>query len=376
MPRQSVPRELALYIDRVLREYTDAGDFDADGAECRPLHALSSGDIRERLRRDFGVDVTSKTVTRFIGDLKEFYDRPLPYGQDGAIAQTAHSDAPSAKQWYWMQERLFEPSEVEYLATLVRNAPRVRNPEKLCEKLGCLVSSFQRSGITDGCAVESDARSVSARTSIQALLYSIDVLEQAIAERRTVSFSYVSSASSADGAHIDPAYHERVVPYCVECVEGYYYVASKGTGGRRRFKTLRVDRMRGVELGEPLRRVDPVAYAEKQRAARRYLRASVNRMPSERIEPVRVRCFSKKAAAIICENFADREGFARLTMEGALPAEFTFCVAAEGFAYWAMKFIEDIEVVEPEGVRAHIVRMIENNRYGVPCARLPQSVKE
>ena len=384
MPSKAIPRETLLCIDRILREYTD----DETDPKHNPAHALGSGSIAAKLRDDFGITISAKTVSRCLEDLQAFYDRPTPSRHrgtallaEGELGRTTSCDTPSAKRWYWMRSRLFEPSEVEYLATLAKNAPRVRNPEKLCEKLGCLLSVNQRRRLALAPRPEPLPNAIGA--PIQTLLYNVNVLEEAIAKGRLVSFSYCKHDGSHGNSELTPERCVGYIPYCVECVEGYYYLVAKAKGRRKssdgkriRFRTLRVDRMQEVapeKCGVSLR---PNDYRTLQQEARAYIRAAVNRMPSERIETVRLKCYSGKSVAIVRESFGEREGFSQTTMEGSLPAEFTFRVSADGFSYWAMKFLEDIEVIEPASLRDRIIGMIENNRYGLFEKRASSKLKK
>ncbi|MCQ2561891.1 MAG: WYL domain-containing protein, partial [Clostridia bacterium] len=45
--------------------------------------------------------------------------------------------------------------------------------------------------------------------------------------------------------------------------------------------------------------------------------------------------------------------------------EASFVTAPEGFIYWALQYMQHVEVLEPQHVRDKVVEAIKNNRYGV-----------
>lgn len=199
---------LILNILNILRRYSDES------------HRLSQKDIQAILARDYDMAVDRKTVKRNLADLAES-GLPLEYteitrGNSGGEPETICTD--------WYIEREFSDAELRLLIDSILFSGHIpqRQKRSLIQKLEGLSSQYFHSHMAHISAIPDGA------PENKQLFYTIEVLDQAIAEKKQVRFAYcefgtdlkLHQRTDQNGA---PKVH-TVNPYQIAAAHGKYYL--------------------------------------------------------------------------------------------------------------------------------------------------------
>ena len=292
-----------------------------------PEHPLSMGELRHLLRVEYGVICDRRTIYGALDSLR-YAGCDIPNFQD-------------SRDGYFLLSRKLEPAEVRLLLDCAAAFSGIgdRQYRDLERKLLQGLSLYQRKL----------CRPLSLPTGYRGLnrdvLLAVEVLEEAIAARRQVSFQYMEYGMDKK---LRPRREQlyQVHPYGLCFANGNYYLICRYSG----YETLshyRVDRIQSpaVLLEEP---VEPLPASID---LPRYVRERVYQISGQSIR-----------AVLLCENSLLSDVLDRFGMETSIyphsDGNFTATVTAEpeGLKLWAMQYMERCEIREPDWLRQQMER--------------------
>ena len=351
---RAYPKELAIYVERILLEETDAGLG----------KGLSVSDIMAELKARYGYEVKRDTVQGVLNTLVDsgskkpslcnnsclnpFYtviaSRLACKGE--RLMNVDGEPAPKNAKRLYSIERQIDGAQIEHLCRLIEASTGVGGADALEHAALRLLCGEERRQIEDRLTQENALLKSGRIANMEATLANLRLLEKAISQRRKVRFR----TSDKGRLHSHTPYH-----LCMH--DGYYYLFVGHKGAARSFDAIRVDSLWDITIAGP---VDDAkghfeAMAEE---AKRFSRAGVNRMFSDDIVTVRVRCHNQAKEKYLLAEFAGNDGFRRETQDGHPNPEYSFMASYDGMKTWAMKWLDVFEILQPKKLRDDVVDII------------------
>ncbi|MGI6040457.1 MAG: WYL domain-containing protein [Clostridiales bacterium] len=306
----------------VLAEYSDAD------------HILPMREILSKLNSEFGISPDRRTIYSLVSVLKQIGFDISDYEENGI--------------GYYLRFRLFEPGEVRLLMDAVYSFPFIppKHTEDLVEKLQKLISVHERRRFKNLTVYKQEKK-----TPNRQVFYNIEQLDDAISREVKVRFTYLRYCTNKK---LVPRQEGKytVNPYgLVFTNENYYLVCIKEK--KRRVSLYRIDRMSDIEITDlPLDPQDEKF--DPKRAVSRAVYAY-----SGEPEEILMHCDVR-----ILDHVIDKYGTdikIREIDEDKL--EIKMKVSPAGVKYWALQFLQHVEVVAPKWLRQEICECIKSNPY-------------
>lgn len=330
----------------ILREETDQ------------QNRLSQQALSDRMQARFGHKLNRRTLKAYLDELLE---AGYPLNAEKRVRiQPDGTEEIMLTDWYL--EPQFEMSELRLLCDLLAGMPAIPETQRdlLMQKLMTLAPPTQKSA---------GAQQITYlhKPPAQQLLFSVEMLCEAMQRNCMISFSYGSYHLDADGTPVllprcreDGTVREYMVsPYEITVSHGRYYLICC----KEPYRTLsnyRIDRMTDVKLLEtferlPLTEVSDEAAQPKQLAEQLY-------MYSGEAEEIRF-----IAEETILNDILDWFG----TEIAIAPAEqphkllVTVCVHPTAMQHWALQYGKYVTVLSPESLRTELAEtaLAISNRY-------------
>lgn len=314
-------KAIAICLLEVLNEYSDE------------KHILSMGEITSKIEQLYGLKPDRRTIYSALETLVELgYDISF-YKENG--------------KGYYIRDRHLEVSEVHLLSDAVCAFPFIseRQTAQLLKKIQSLVSVHDRRNIKNLTVIRADQKTINKQ-----VFYNIEMLDEAIEKKMKVTFDYYDYG-------VDKQLHKRrekkykVNPYgLVYSNEHYYLVCIMSR--QENASMYRLDRMQNIEITDiPLDARDDGF--EPHTVANDAVYAHTGK--TERIEML----VDKK----IINDVIDKFGSDVLISEDEDRLRVTINASVKGMRYWALQFLESVEIVEPISLRNEILELLKNNRY-------------
>ncbi len=317
-------RANVLRILNIFKEYSD------------DQHIMTSTDVIKKFQQQFGKKIDRRTVYSAVDVLIENgLDISLP--EDNG-------------KGYYLRDRDFAPAEVRLLVDAVNSFEYISQAQTgaLLDKLKKLLNSYERQNVSSALMVNPNKKS-----SNQQVLLNIDVLGQAISEKKKVSFTYMRYNLSKK---LEPRRDEpyTVNPYAMICENEHYYLVCLYEG-RNDPSLYRIDFMKNIRV-----RKDSIDLSSKD--ANLDSVKKITYAHAGKPEMVRLRG-DKIALGYVIEKFGldvtiipdkDGEGF-----------EAAFTASPEGILYWALQYVQHVEVLYPKSLRDEVIKALESNKYGI-----------
>lgn len=314
-------KAIAICLLEVLNEYSDE------------KHILSMGEITSKIEQLYGLKPDRRTIYSALETLVELgYDISF-YKENG--------------KGYYIRDRHLEVSEVHLLSDAVCAFPFIseRQTSQLLKKIQSLVSVHDRRNIKNLTVIRADQKTINKQ-----VFYNIEMLDEAIEKKMKVTFDYYDYG-------VDKQLHKRrekkykVNPYgLVYSNEHYYLVCIMSR--QENASMYRLDRMQNIEITDiPLDARDDGF--EPHTVANDAVYAHTGK--TERIEML----VDKK----IINDVIDKFGSDVLISEDEDRLRVTINASVKGMRYWALQFLESVEIVEPISLRNEILELLKNNRY-------------
>lgn len=314
-------KAIAICLLEVLNEYSDE------------KHILSMGEITSKIEQLYGLKPDRRTIYSALETLVELgYDISF-YKENG--------------KGYYIRDRHLEVSEAHLLSDAVCAFPFIseRQTSQLLKKIQSLVSVHDRRNIKNLTVIRADQKTINKQ-----VFYNIEMLDEAIEKKMKVTFDYYDYG-------VDKQLHKRrekkykVNPYgLVYSNEHYYLVCIMSR--QENASMYRLDRMQNIEITDiPLDARDDGF--EPHTVANDAVYAHTGK--TERIEML----VDKK----IINDVIDKFGSDVLISEDEDRLRVTINASVKGMRYWALQFLESVEIVEPISLRNEILELLKNNKY-------------
>lgn len=316
------PKKLALLrILQILEQYSDID------------HPLKQEDIARYLDRDFGIVIERKAVGRNILLLKD-----------------AGYDILSDRRGCYLVSREFEDSELRLLidGVLASRHITAKHSKELIEKLCSLSNKYFRSHVKNIWSVNEWSK-----TDNQALFYNIEIVDAAIEQGKQITFSY--NKYGADKKLHKTSDH-RATPYQMVLRNQRYYLIACN----EKWKNLghyRLDRITDIRLmDEPATPLRSLPGHESGIDYKEYA-TSLPYMFTDKPERVE---FLADPGIIdqIVDWFGDN---ARIEQSGD-KLKVSVKVSPMAMEYWAMQYLNFVEILSPISLRSRIAANLEAAR--------------
>ncbi len=316
------PKKLALLrILQILEQYSDID------------HPLKQEDIARYLDRDFGIVIERKAIGRNILLLKD-----------------AGYDILSDRRGCYLVSREFEDSELRLLIDGVLASKHItaKHSKELIEKLCSLSNKYFRSHVKNIWSVNEWSK-----TDNQALFYNIEIVDAAIEQGKQIAFWY--NKYGADKKLHKTSDH-RATPYQMILRNQRYYLIACN----EKWKNLghyRLDRITDIRLtDEPATQLRSLPGHESGIDYKEYA-TSLPYMFTDKPEGVE---FLADPAIIdqIVDWFGDN---ARIEQSGD-KLKVSVKVSPMAMEYWAMQYLNFVEILSPISLRSRIAANLEAAR--------------
>ena len=317
-----IEKTILVCLLEIIREYSDEN------------HILSMSEIISKIDRRYGMKPDRRTVySAFEALIQLGYDISL-YKDNG--------------KGYYLVEHQLEPSEAHLLSDAICTFPFISESQtlQLMRKIQSLVSVHERKQIKNLTVLRSDQKTVNKN-----VFYNIDILDEAIEKKVKVQFDYYDYG-------LDKQLHKRreekyiVNPYgMVYANEHYYLICMKEN--KRDLAMYRIDRIQKIELTEL-----PLDTRETGSDLSSVVKNAVYAYTGE-TEVIEMLVDSRKLGDVI-DKFGTnitidpcRDGRLKVTLKAS----------AMGMKYWALQYMEFIEVVKPASLVDEIKKCIFKSGY-------------
>ncbi len=306
---------LNIYILEILKKHSDVN------------HRLRQQDIIDHMREDYNIICERKAVKRNLVALIEFgYDIIYDNG------------------WY-LASRTFEDSEIHLLISSVLFSKSI--PTKQCKDLIDKLLTLSNKYFVSNVDYVSNLPELQ-HTDNKQIFYTIEILSEALAKRKKVSFTY-------NDYHTDKKLHPRrsekyiVNPYQIVATNGKYYLIGN-YDDHDNISHYRIDR------------ITDIALLDERAKAHKYVQGMKNglNLPKHMAEhiymfngnSVKVKMrVNKKIINDIIDWFGPKVHFSN---EDDTHCDVTFRANENAVFYWAMQYGEHIRVEEPAFLQQRI----------------------
>ena len=238
MPKTAEQKTRILALLELLRHETDED------------HPMTCEAISVALSRR-GITAERKTILDDLHALEEAYHVAHRRGVGGG---------------YYIEEHAFEPAELKMLVDAVQSSRFIshKRSEALIRKLCDLTSSYTARELSRQVYVSGRVKSDNS-----AVLYSIDAIHRAIAERKKITFRYTRYTLTKEREFRHGGKVYEVSPYVLSWTEENYYLICRDDEAGV-IKHFRVDKMRDVTVtdtymgdADMAEKIDPALYAKE-----------------------------------------------------------------------------------------------------------------
>ncbi len=294
-------------------------------------HILSMSALREKLRTLYGLELDRRTVYGAVETLRALgYD--ISNFEENGIG-------------YYLRVREFDPAEIRLLIDAVYSFEYIspQQTDELIGKLRGLQSVYDRKARAP--IIRTDKKSPN-----QQVFLNIEILSDAIEQQKKISFIYMDYAMDKS---LQPRRTERYIadPYGLLCESEHYYLVLI-TQGHTTPGFYRIDMMKDIIILE-----DPVDISPKDAGLDKVQR--VVYAFSGEPETIRLRC-DKAVLRYVIERFG-----AGVTIIPRSETQFdaVFKAAPQGMVFWALQYLQHVEVLSPQSLRDAVIKAIGENKY-------------
>lgn len=312
-------------------------------------HRLTQTQIMDILKKEYYMDVDRRTVKRNLMNLLDF-DFGIDYTEIVKKNEKGE-DTPICTDWYITRQ--FDDSELRLLIDSVLFSKTIPHNQgkKLIEKLKGLSNVYFDKKVGHICSLPENG------PENKELFYTIDVLDEAIAKGKKVSFMY-NSYGADKKLHPKRENAYIINPYQMVATNGRYYLICN-YDKYDSLSNYRIDRITGIRILDEKRK--PVrALKEGEINLPRHMAEHLYMFAGESIRT------KFKAKDYIVDQIIDWFGLEpRITKVNNDEYMVEVVVNEEAFFCWAMQYGLHIEVLEPLSMRARIkdaVRVL-NDKY-------------
>ena len=307
---------LNMLILEILRTYSDE------------QHALTQQEIIKLLDKNYGMKCDRRSVKSNVESLKELgYDISMDKG-------------------YRLLSREFDDAELRILidSVLFSKSISTRQAKSLIEKIRGLASRYFNAKVSHVSNLPELNRTINKQA-----MYSLDVINDAISEKKKISFIYNVMGTDFK---LHPKREEPYIvnPYQIVANNGKFYLI----GNYDKYDNVthfRIDKMTDVKmLSEKMKPMNKVPELEKGLNLPKHMAEHIYMFGGKSV-PVKI-----KTTADMMSELTDWFGkdFSIMKQEGD---EITIRVVCnqEAMRYWALQYGPYVEIIEPESLREKLL---------------------
>ena len=322
------PKKLALM--RIWQILMENSDYD---------HPMTQEEILERLDRDYGIELERKAVSRNL-----------------SLLQEAGVEIDSRRAGCYIASRDFEDAELRMLIDGVLSSKYItaKHSKSLIERLCGQSNKYFKSHVKNVYSVNDWSK-----TDNQALFYNIEVIDMAIEQHKMVSYDY--NKYGAD-KKLHKSSYQRVSPYqMILHNQRYYLMAYNAFFGNMVFH--RLDHITNIKLRE-----------EHPAVELRTIKGYESGINYKELAATMPYFFTDKPERItfVADNeIIDQiiEWFGkdvRILKKDEEHVEVVLTASPNAMEYWALQFLDYVEVTAPEELRKRIKKALEKGKakYG------------
>lgn len=315
-------KAITICLLEVLQEYSDEN------------HILSMGEIISKINAIYGLSPDRRTIYSAFETLIELgYDVSL-YKDNG--------------KGYYLLDRQLEPSEAHLLSDAICTFPFIseRQTAQLMNKVQSLVSVHERKHIKNLTVMRSDQKTIN-----KVVFYNIEILDQAIEKKVKVKFDYFDYG-------VDKQLHKRrekkytVNPYGLVYDNEHYYlicIMAKQTN----LSMYRIDRIQNIEITDyELDEREPEFNPKEAVKNTVYAYTGEIGMVEMLVDPRKLNDVIDKFGTNITIT-GNKDGRLKITVRASLM----------GMKYWALQYLEFVEVIAPLQLRSNIINILSQKSY-------------
>ena len=306
----------------LLKEYTDED------------HVLSTKALIEKMQLVYDRKVDRRTVYGCVEALCDLGYEIEGYQENGT--------------GYRLLSREFDSAEIKLMIDAIYSCEYIskKQTEELLEKLRSFLSSYERRNYSYTNIITPDKKSPNPEVFLN-----IEILEEAINRKRQISFTYMDYDYDKK---LKPRRERPYVanPYSMICEGNRYYLVLIYSG-QKDPSFYRIDMMKDIRILD-----EPVEISKREAG----LDSIKNVVYAHSGKPQRVtlRC-QKSVLRYVIEEFGSDIMITK-NPDGSFDA--SVLTATEGLIYWALQYLQEVEVVSPADVREKIIQAIKENPYG------------
>ena len=315
------PKKLALLrIWQILREESD---YD---------HPMTQADLADRLEREYGIVIERKAVSRNISMLRE-----------------AGVEVEQGQRGVYLDRRDFEDAELRMLIDGVLSSKHItaKHSKELIERLCGQSNKYFKPHIRNVYSVNDWSK-----TENQALFYNIEVIDQAIEQGVMVSYNY--NKYGAD-KKLHSSSYQRVSPYqMILHNQRYYLMAYNEYFGNMVFH--RLDHITNIKL-RPEHPSVPIRTVKGYERGIDYKELASTMPYLFTDKPERVTFVAENGIIDQIIEWFGKD--VRILKKDDDHVEVSLTASLQAMEYWALQFIEHVEVTAPEELRERIRKTLE-----------------
>jgi len=316
-------KAIAICLLEVLNEYSNED------------HILPMGDIISKIEQIYGLKPDRRTIYSALETLVELgYDISF-YKENG--------------KGYYIRDRHLEVSEAHLLSDAICAFPFIseRQTAQLLKKIQALVSIHDRRNIKNLTILRADQKTLNKQ-----VFYSIEILDEAIEKKKKVTFDYYDYGTDKQ-LHKRREKKYKVNPYGLVYTNEHYYlvcIMSK----QENISLYRIDRIQNIEITDidlDVRSDEFEPYKE--------IKGALYSFTTGTIETVEFLVTPNRLNDVI-----DKFG-SSLTLSEAPDGRIkvTIKTSTKGMKYWALQYLESVEIISPVSLRDEVVAMLKSNYY-------------
>ena len=313
----------ALALLRILEEHSDEE------------HQLTQPQLLNLVDTIYHITLDRRTLYSNIEMLQEFGYDIATYSETG--------------KGYYLRERQFEPSQIYLLCNAIHSSNFIpqKSSKELIEKLLSTQSNYFKNDFKSTVFVENNRKKEN-----KEFFLNIELLAEAIREKKSVSFSYLRY--NTDKQLVDRRPEPYIIsPYYLVYNQDKVYLIGKSKN-HEDFTHFRVDRMK------KLKKVDePYIKLKKKEDPYEYAKNKIYMFHGDE-ENVVIRCDMR-----ILDDVIDTFGKDIRIIAGDDSFVAHVKSAKEGMVYFALQYAKHLEVLEPEDLRNEIKGVLKQalNNY-------------
>lgn len=317
---------LIVRIMQILERYSDVN------------HPLTQEDIIRKLYTDYGIEAERKAIGRNIALLQDMFERDSM--SKTATAITIESDK---RKGTFLDKRLFEDTELRLLIDGVLASKHISEKYSgdLIEKLCALSNKYFRSNVKHVYSIKDWDK-----TENKALFYNIEIIDEAIEKERQITFDY--NKYGADKKLHKTSSH-TASPYQLILHNQHYYLVFLS----EKWKNLghfRVDKITNIAVTDtPITPLRSVKGCENGLNYKKYA-SSLPYMFTDEASRIKFVC-----DGCVIDQIVDWFGKS-ITIDdiGGDKYEVTVHASPNAMEYWAMQYLNYVEIKSPTELRERI----------------------